>query len=86
MLKAQVDSLKKELANEKAENVAIKAELESTLNKMKFIAVDAILQARAELMEEFKKGEHVRVVLSKLNAKRGRRRLWMLGPRSPLIS
>ena len=85
MQSSQVDSLKKELANEKAENVAVKVELESTLNKMKFIVVDAILHAWDELMEEFKKGEHVRVVLSKLNAKQGRRRLWMLGPRSPLI-
>ena len=54
----QVDSLKEELAKERAENVAIKAELESTLNKLKFIAIDAILHAQAELMGEFKRGEH----------------------------
>ena len=59
MQSSQVDSLKKELANEKAQNAAVKVELESTLNKMKFIVVDAILHAWDELMEEFKKGEHV---------------------------
>ena len=59
MQSSQFDSLKKELANEKAENVAVKAKLESTLNKMKFIAIDAILHAWAKLMEEFKKGEHI---------------------------
>ena len=59
MQSSQVDSLKKDLANEKAENAAIKAKLESTLNKMNFIVVDAILHAQAKLIEEFKKGEHV---------------------------
>ena len=43
MLKGQVDSLKKELANSDVECVAAKAELESTMNKMKFIAMDNTL-------------------------------------------
>ena len=50
--------MKEELTKEKAENVAVKAELESTLNKMKFIVINAILHARTELMGEFKRGEH----------------------------
>ena len=57
-LVGQVDVVKEELAKEKAENAAVKVELESALNKVKFIAVDAILHARAKLMEEFKKGEN----------------------------
>ena len=56
-LLGQADTVKEELANEKLENTAIKAELESTLKKMQFITVDAILHARAELMGEFKMGE-----------------------------
>ena len=55
---SQVNPLKEELAKEKARNAVLKAELESALNKVKFIAVDAILHARAELIEEFKKDEH----------------------------
>ena len=47
-----------ELAKEKAENATLKAELESTLKKMQFIAVDAILHGMAELMGKFKRGEH----------------------------
>ena len=46
--------MKEELANSEVEGVAAKVELELILNKMKFIAIDAILHARAELMEEFK--------------------------------
>ena len=54
----QVDIVKEELAKDKAENATLKDELESTLKKMQFIVVDAILRARAELMGEFKRGEH----------------------------
>ena len=50
--------MKEELAREKVENAAVKAELELTLKKMQFIAVDAILHAWVELMGEFKRGEH----------------------------
>ena len=49
MLKGQVDSLKKELSNSDVESVAAKIELESTMKKMKFIVVDATLNAQAEL-------------------------------------
>ena len=59
MLKAQIDSLKKELANSDAECVAAKAEVESTMNKMNFIAVDATFHAWAKLMEEYKARQHV---------------------------
>ena len=48
--------MKEKLANEKVEKAAVKTELESTLNKMKFIAIDVIMHAQTELMEEFKKG------------------------------
>ena len=50
--------MKETLAKEKVENATVKAELESTLKKMQFIAVDAIVHARVELMGEFKRGEH----------------------------
>lgn len=53
----QADAVKEELDKEKAENTTLKAELESTLKKMQFIIVDAILHARAELMGEFKRGQ-----------------------------
>ena len=55
----QVDAVKEELAKEKVEDVTLKSELESTLNKMKFIPVDAIMHAWDELMEELKKGKYV---------------------------
>ena len=40
-LKGQVDSLKKELDKSEAEGAATKVKLDTTLNKMKFINVDA---------------------------------------------
>ena len=54
----KVDAGKDELAKEMAENATLKTELESTLKKMQFIAVNVILHAMAELMGEFKRGEH----------------------------
>ena len=54
-----MDTMTKELAKEKVENATLKAEIESTLKKMQFIAVDAILHARAKLMGEFQRCEHV---------------------------
>ena len=53
-----MDAGKDELAKEKVENATLKAELELTLKNMKFIAVDAMLHAKAELMGKFKRGEH----------------------------
>ena len=52
-----MDAVMEELDKEKADNPRIKAELESTLKKMKFIAVDVILHARAKVMGEFNRGE-----------------------------
>ena len=46
--------MKKELANSKAECVASKDDVDTTLKQMKFIAVDATLHARTKLMEEYK--------------------------------
>ena len=54
----EVDAVKDELAKEKAKNANLKVELETTVLKVQTIVVDAVLSARAELMEEFKKGEH----------------------------
>ena len=45
MLKGQVGFLKKELANSDAESAAPKVKLDSTLDKMKFIVVNATLHA-----------------------------------------
>ena len=57
-LVGQADVVKEELTKEKAENAVIKVELESSLKKMQFIAVDAILHSKAKLMGEFKRAEH----------------------------
>ena len=57
-LTKQVDSLRDELSSEKAVSVGLKAELETAAEKIQTIAVDAVLSARAELMGEFKRGEH----------------------------
>ena len=57
-LVGQEDVVKEELVVEKAKNTTLKAELESTLKKMQFIVVDAILHARVKLMGEFKRGKH----------------------------
>ena len=53
----EVDAGKDELAKEKAKISTLEAELEATQKKVKFIAVDAILHARAKLMGEFKWGQ-----------------------------
>ena len=57
-LTKQVDSLRDELSSEKAVSVGLKAELETAAKKIQTIVVDAVLSARAELMGEFKIGEH----------------------------
>ena len=56
----QLDGVKDELAKEKAENASLKSELETDALKVQTIAVDVILCAWAELMEEFKRGEQTR--------------------------
>ena len=40
-------------------SVDLKSELETAALKVQTIAVDAMLNARAELMAEFKRGEHL---------------------------
>lgn len=55
---SKMDGVRDELAGEKAVSVGIKAELETAVEKIQTIAVDAILSARAELMGEFKHSEH----------------------------
>ena len=49
---------KDELAKEKAKIATLEAELKGTQKNVQFIVVDTILYARAELMGEFKRGEH----------------------------
>ena len=53
-----MDGVRDELASEKAASADLKAELETAAEKIQTIAVDAVLSARAELMGEFKRGEH----------------------------
>ena len=52
------DAAKGDLAKEKANNFGLREELETATLKVQSIAVDAVLSARVELMEEFKRGEH----------------------------
>ena len=47
-----------ELRSEKAVSAGLRTELEMAAEKIQTIAVDAVLNARAELMGEFKRGEH----------------------------
>ena len=54
----QIDSVRGELSGERAVSVGLKAELETAAEKIQTIVVDAVLSARAELMGEYKRGEH----------------------------
>ena len=54
----ELDAAKEDLAKERADNSGLREELETATLKVQSIAVDAVLSARAELMEEFKRGEH----------------------------
>ena len=54
----QLDEVKEELHGEKASSVNLRSELESITAEAQAIAVNAVLSARAELMAEFKRGEH----------------------------
>ncbi|KAL5580801.1 hypothetical protein UlMin_013243 [Ulmus minor] len=54
----ELDAAKGDLAKERADNSSLKEELETVTLKAQSIAVDAVLSARAELMEEYKRGEH----------------------------
>ena len=53
-----MDGVKDKLAKQKIENASLKSELETATLKVQTITVDVLLSARAELMEEFKRGEH----------------------------
>ena len=57
-LSAKVDGVQDELNGEKAVSAGLRADLEMAAEKVQTIAVDAVLSARAELMGEFKRGEH----------------------------
>ena len=46
------------MAKERADNSGLREELETATLKVQSIAVDTVLSARAELIEEFKRGEH----------------------------
>ena len=50
---SQMDGMKDELVS-----AGLKSELEMAALKVQTIAVDVVLSARAELMGEFKRGEH----------------------------
>ena len=55
---SQIDGVRDELASEKAMSTGLKTELEMAALKVQTIAVDVVLSRRAELMGEFKRGEH----------------------------
>ena len=55
---AESDAGRDELAKDKAKNANLEAELGELQKKVQFIAVDAILHARVELMGEFNRGKH----------------------------
>lgn len=57
-LTGKMDGVRDELASEKAVSAGLRAELEEAAERVQTIAVDAVLSARAELMGEFKRGEH----------------------------
>ena len=57
-LMAKAEGVQDELTGEKAVSAGLRAELEEAAEKVQTIAVDAVLSARAELMGEFKRGEH----------------------------
>ena len=57
-LTGELDAAKEDLAKERADNSGLREELETAMLKVQSIAVDAVLSARAELMEEFKRAEH----------------------------
>ena len=54
----QIDIVRDELSGEKAVSAGLKAKLETAAEKIQTIAVDVVLSASAELMGEYKRGEH----------------------------
>ncbi|KAL5565741.1 hypothetical protein UlMin_028905 [Ulmus minor] len=57
-LTGELDAAKEDLVKEKADSSSLREELEAAMLKVQSIAVDAVLSARTELMEEFKRGKH----------------------------
>lgn len=57
-LTGELDAAKADLVKERADNAGLREELEAAMLKVQSIAVDAVLSARTELMEEFKRDEH----------------------------
>ena len=55
---SQIDGVRDELVSKKAVSAGLKSELETATLKVQTIAVDVVLSTRAELMGEFKRGEH----------------------------
>ena len=55
----ELDAAKEDLAKERADSSGLREDLETMTLKVQSIAVDAVLSAQAELMEEYKKGEHI---------------------------
>ena len=55
---SQIDGVRDELVSEKAVSAGLKTELETAALKVQTIAVDSVLSVRAELMGEYKRGEH----------------------------
>ena len=55
---SKMDGVRDELAGEKVVSAGLKVELETAAERIQTIAVDAVLSARAELVGEFKRGEH----------------------------
>ena len=55
---SQLDAMTEELEKEKAVSTGLKSELETATLKMQNILMDFVLSARAELMGEYKRGEH----------------------------
>ena len=51
--------MEKELVTSEAACAATKFEMDATLTHMRSVVVDATFHERAELMEEFKAGQHV---------------------------
>ena len=56
---SQLDDLKEELVKEKVVSADLNFELETIALKVQTMVVDAMLSVRAELMAEFKRGEHL---------------------------
>ena len=54
----KMDGVRDELTGEKAVSAGLKVELETAAEKIQTIVMDVVLSARAELMGEYKRGEH----------------------------